>query len=202
MASKPNGRILAGVIGFFPNAHSTVEGMKKVRDARYQHFDAFTPFPVHGLEAAQGIKRSPLPYVTFVAGLTGCTIGFLLQYWTSAVDWPVIIGGKPFNSWPAFVPIMFECTVLFAGLATAGGMLAFNGLPNVKKKAYHPALTRDRFAIVIEAPLPVDLDDPDAVEAARRKAEGYKKFDEAEAAEFLKKAGATEVRSVHSEGWF
>src|SRR6185503_17976847 len=130
------------------------------------------------------------------------TIGFLLQYWVSAVDWPLIIGGKPFNSWPAFVPIMFECTVLFAGLATAGAMLAFNGLPNVKKKAFHPAITRDRFAIVIEAPLPVDLDDAEALESATRKAQGFKKFDEAEAADFLRKAGATEVRSVHSEGWF
>jgi hypothetical protein len=197
-----NGRSLAGVIGFFPNAHATVEGMKKVRDARYQNVDAYTPFPVHGLEAAQGLKRSPLPYVTFIAGLTGCTIGFLLQYWISAVDWPLNVGGKPFNSWPAFVPIMFECTVLFAGLATAGAMLAFNGLPNVKRKAYHPAITRDRFAIVIEAPLAIDMDDPDEVEAAQKKAQGFKKFDEAEVADFLKKAGATEVRSVHAEGWF
>jgi hypothetical protein len=202
VATKAEGRVLAGVIGFFADGHSTVEGMKKVRAANYQYIDAYTPFPVHGLEHAQGLTRSMLPYISFIAGLTGCTLGFLLQYWTSAVDWPVIIGGKPFNSWPAFVPIMFECTVLFAGLATAGGMLAFNGLPNVKRKAFHPAITRDRFAIVIEAPLPIDTYDTDAVEAARKSGQGFKAFSESEAADFLKKAGATEVRSVYAEGWF
>src|SRR5579885_3487886 len=175
MASKPNGRVLSGVIGFFPNAHATVEAMKKVRDARYQSFDAFTPFPVHGLEAAQGLKRSPLPYVTFVAGLTGCTVGFLLQYWTSAVDWPLNIGGKPFNSWPAFVPIMFELTVLFAGLCTVGAMFAFNGLPNVLRKAFDPGLTRDRYAIVIEAPIAKEVD-PEAPPKPKK----YKDFSETE----------------------
>jgi hypothetical protein len=203
MANKPAPtRRLAGVIGFFPDGHATVEGMKKVRAANYRDFDAYTPFPVHGLEHAQGLSRSPLPYVTFVAGITGCTLGFLLQYWTSAVDWPLIVGGKPFNSWPAFVPIMFECTVLFAGLATAGAMFAFNGLPNTSRKAYHPGITRDRFAIVIEAPVPIDEDDLDAIEAEKRKSAGFKAFSEPEAAEFLKKAGATEVKSVYSEGWF
>jgi hypothetical protein len=202
-SAKPApGRRLAGVIGFYPTAPSIVEGMKKVREANYENFDAYTPFPVHGLEHAQGLRRSPLPYVTFVAGLAGCTLGFLLEYWTSAVDWPLIIGGKPFNSWPAFVPIMFECTVLFAGLATAGAMLAINGLPNIKRKAYHPAIARDRFAIVVEAPLPVDEDDEEALDARRRQGAGYKAFSEAEVADFLKRTGATEVRSVYAEGWF
>lgn len=171
---------LAGVIGFFPGPDALLEAMEKVRKAsKFKNFDAFSPYPVHGMDAAQGLKRSPLPFVTFAAGLTGCILGFTLQYWTSVVDWPLIVGGKPFNSWPAFVPVMFECTILFAGLATVGGMFIFNGLPNHHRKAFDPQLTRDRFAIVIETPV-----------------------DEAEASEFLKKTGATGVKSVFAERWF
>jgi hypothetical protein len=151
----------------------------KVRLANYKSFDAFTPYPVHGLDAAQGLKRSNLPFVTFAAAITGCTLGFSLEYWTSVVDWPLNVGGKPFNSWPAFVPIMFECTILFAGLATAIGMFVFNRLPNITKKSFDPSLTRDRFALIIEPPL-----------------------NESEAQEFLMKSGATEVKSVYAEGWF
>jgi hypothetical protein len=190
-------RRLAGVIGFFKNGHDLVHATAKVREANYEHFDAFTPYPVHGLEAAQGLKRSPLPFVTFAAGLTGCTLGFLLQYWTSVVDWPLNVGGKPFNSWPAFVPVMFECTVLFAGLATVAAMFIFNGLPNIRRKAFDPGLTRDRFALVIESPLQVEDDDEAALK--RKK---FKVFNESEAIEILRKSGAQEVKSVYAEGWF
>lgn len=189
---------LAGVIGFFDGPHALIEAMNKVREAKYERFDAFTPYPVHGLDTAQGLKRSPLPYVTFVAGVTGCALAFLFQYWTSAVDWPLNVGGKPFNSWPAFVPIMFELTVLLAGLSTVFAMFAFNGLPNVTRKIFDPGITRDRFALLIEAPAPVE-DEEEAEKAARK---GVKGFDESEAQEFLKKAGATEVRKVYAEGWF
>ncbi|MGZ3708324.1 MAG: DUF3341 domain-containing protein, partial [Bdellovibrionota bacterium] len=146
-STKSSARQLTGVIGFFADPDQLIEATQKVRDARYEHFDAFTPYPVHGLEAAQGLKRSPLPFVTFGAGLTGACCGFLLEYWTSAVDWPLIVGGKPFNSWPAFVPIMFEATVLFAGLATVGAMFLLNGLPNLRRKIFDPAITRDKFAL-------------------------------------------------------
>ena len=97
------------------------------------------------------------------------------------MDWPLIVGGKPFNSWPAFVPIMFELTVLFAGLSTVAAMFAFNGLPNIKRKAFDPSLTRDRFALVIEAPTPIDEDDEDEVAKRERQLKGYKTFDESEA---------------------
>lgn len=194
-------RNLSGVVGFFDDSHALIEATRKVRDGRYRYFDAFTPYPVHGLEAAQGLRRSPLPYVTLVAGLTGCALGFLFQYWTSAVDWPIIVGGKPMNSWPAFVPIMFECTILFAGLATVGAMFLINGLPNFSRKVIDSSITRDRFALLIEAPLDVE-DDEELDERERAKAAQFKKFDEAEATQFLKSAGAKEVRSVYSEGWF
>ncbi len=199
MANLKTQNQLAGVIGFFDDAHDLIHAAEKVRDSHYKDFDAFTPYPVHGLDAAQGLKRSPLPFVTFAAGITGCTMGFLLEYWTSVVDWPLNVGGKPFNSWPAFVPVMFECTILFAGLATVGGMFLLNSLPNVKKKSFDPRLTRDRFALLIEAPAKVTKSEEDA--SSKSKAPS-KPFNETEAQEFLRSSGAKEVKSVYSEEWF
>jgi hypothetical protein len=193
---------LAGVIGFFDEPGKLIEATKKVRDAKYLSFDTYTPYPVHGLEHAQGLGRSPVPLITFIAGLTGVSCAFLLEYWTSAVDWPLIVGGKPFNSWPAFVPIMFELTVLFAGLCTVGAMFAFNKLPNVTKKSFDPSLTRNRFAIVIDAPDPIDEEDDQAVLKRKKKMAGRKAFEETEAQAFLKSTGASDIRSVYVEGWF
>lgn len=196
---------LAGVIGFFDDPDALIMATEKVRDAKFPSFDVFTPYPVHGLEHAQGLKRSYIPYITFIAGLTGCAIGFLLQYWTSAVDWPVIIGGKPFNSWPAFVPVMFELTILFAGLATAGSMLLINGLPNITRKSFDPSLTRDRFAIVIDAPVVKVKDEhhfEDEDEQPKPLPAGVRPFSEVDAQALLKQIGAKEVRSVYQEGWF
>jgi hypothetical protein len=189
-------RRLAGVLGFFENPEAILSATAKVKSANYKHFDVFSPYPIHGLDHAQGLKRSPIPYVTFIAGLTGFLLAFLFEYWTSAVDWPINVGGKPYNSWPAFVPIMFELTVLFAGLSTVGAMFAFNGLPNMKRKAFDPSLTNNRFAIVIENPPGAHLD------TRSTSARGFKEFSESEAAAFLKQLGATEVRTVYSEGWF
>jgi hypothetical protein len=166
-------------MGIFESPDALIEATRKTSEAGYKDFDAYTPYPVHGLEAAQGLKRSPLPFVTFGAGLTGFVCGFSLQYWTSVVSWPLNVGGKPFNSWPAFIPVTFEATILFAGLSTVAGMFILNGLPNLRRKAFDPALTRDRFALVIEDP-----------------------SREADAQKFLKSVGAKEVRSVYAEGWF
>ncbi len=198
MANATQTPQLSGVVGFFNDAHVLIEATKKVRDQNYQFFDCFTPYPVHGLEAAQGLKRSPLPFVTFVAGLTGGTLGYLFQYWTSAVDWPINVGGKPFHSGPAFIPITFELTVLFAALSTVGAMFLLNGLPNTRRKSVDPSVTCDRFAIVIERP-PVVAEDDEKGQAKQAK---YKRFDEAEAKGLLEKLGASEVRSVYAEGWF
>jgi hypothetical protein len=197
MAKSATSR-MAGVVGFFPSADALLEATRKVRDANYQYFDCFTPYPVHGLDAAQGLKRSPLPYVTFLAGITGGSIGYLFQYWTSAVDWPLNVGGKPFHSGPAFIPITFELTVLFAALSTVGAMFLLNGLPNTKRKSFDPGITRDKFAIMIENPPAIDEEDEKAV-AKRAK---YKRFDEAEAKSLLQQLGAVEVRTVAEEGWF
>lgn len=179
----------SGVVGIFESPETLLVATKKVREANYQNFDAFTPFPVHGLEHAQGLARSPMPYITFGAGLTGAALGFLFQYWTSAVDWPVIVGGKPMNSWPAFVPVMFECTILFAGIFTLLGMLWLNRLPNLKSKIFDPRITSDKFALWIG--------EPDGTPNPR-----FKAYDQSEASQLLKTVGAVEVKPVKSEGWF
>jgi hypothetical protein len=199
--SYDGAQTLTGVVGFFDDPHSLIEATRKVREENYEIFDTFTPYPVHGLEKAQGLKRSKLPYVTFGAGLTGFSCAILLQGWTSVVDWPLNVGGKPFWSWQAFVPIFFELTVLFAGLATVAGMLLFNRLPNVSRKAFDPSLTRDRFALFIGAPKTKARDD-DEEEETLRTPYRFKSFVESDAQAVLKKVGAKEVRSVYAEGWF
>ena len=191
-SATDTGKTLEGVVGFFNDPHALLEATKKIREANYEVFDAFTPYPIHGLEKAQGLKRSPLPYVTFGAGLTGFICANLLQIWTSAIDWPLNVGGKPMVSLPAFVPIMFELTVLFAGLATVAGMLLFNGLPNTRKRAFDPAITRDRFALFIGT--------PSKKESSISR--GFREFSEGEASQLLKQVGAQEVRTVYTEGWF
>ena len=169
----------SSVIGFFLDSSALVAATKKVREAGYSSFDAFTPFPVHGLDTAQGLKRSPIPYVTFVFGITGTTLAFLFQYWTSAMDWPINVGGKPLNSWPAFVPIMFEVTILLGGLSTVAALFALCKLPNIKKSLIDPSITRDRFALVIES--------------------SCEKSDSEKLKSFLQSIGACEVRSLDLE---
>ena len=167
---------MKGIVGIFKAPGQLLHAAEQVRDRKFKRFDAFTPFPVHGLEHAMGLKRSFLPWVTFIAGLTGLAIGTGFQIWTSAFDWPLNVGGKPFISLPAFVPIMFELTILLAGLATAGVMIITCGLPNLKAKIIDPRLTDDHFALFISS------DDP--------------LYREAEISELFKKAGANEVRMV------
>ncbi|MEW6055187.1 MAG: DUF3341 domain-containing protein [Bdellovibrionota bacterium] len=172
MAKKP----LKGVVGIFSEPESLKRAAAQIRDKQVKEFDAFTPFPVHGIEEAMGLKRSFLPWVTFISGLIGCAAGLGLQIWTSAVDWPLNVGGKPFVSLPAFIPITFECTVLFAGLATAGALIAVCKLPNMNPDILHPDLTNDKFALFVSA------EDPS--------------YRETEFSDLLKRAGAIDVRTL------
>lgn len=174
MANKENN--MRGVLALFKDPDQLKTAAEQVRDKNYKRFDAFTPFPVHGLEHAMGLKRSFLPWVTFVAGLTGCAAAAGFEIWTSAIDWPLNVGGKPLVSFPAFIPIMFELTVLFAGLATAFTMIATVGLPKLNPQILDPRITDDHFALFISA------DDP--------------QYRESEISEMFKKAGANEVRTV------
>src|SRR5437667_2809015 len=132
-----------------------VAAVRRVREAGYAEIDAFTPFPVEGLAEAVGFSASRVPLITFIGGLIGCFGGFFLQYYPNVIGYPLNIGGRPYNSWPSFIPITFELTILCAALATVFGMLALNRLPT----PYHPVFnvprfalaTRDRFFLCVKA---------------------------------------------------
>lgn len=139
----------AGMAAIFVDEHKTVKAARATREAGFRKFEAISPYPVHGMEEACGIQRSWIPYVTFVAAGVGLFCAWLLQYWTSAVNWPLNVGGKPTHSLPAFIPIMFELTVLFAALSSVAVLFYVCGIPKVNPPVIDPALTSHRFAIFI-----------------------------------------------------
>ena len=141
------GKSRGGIAGIWLDDHKCMEAAAKFRDAGYKKFDAITPFPVHGMEEAVGIKRSPIPYVAFVAGVVGGSLGLLLQYWTSAVSWATNIGGKPFFSAPAFIPVTFETTILLAALSSVGALFAMCRLPKIDPPIIDLDLTSHKFAL-------------------------------------------------------
>ncbi len=141
-----------GVVGFWSDEHKLLDAAKKTHAAGYRHFDAITPFPIHGMDQATGISASKLPWVTFFGGLTGALAGTVLTYWTSAVDYKVLVGGKPldfFNALPGYIPIIFECTILFAALSSVAAMFIFNKLPKIDPPIIDPDLTCSKFALFI-----------------------------------------------------
>lgn len=131
-----------GVMGEFETPDKLIHAVEKVREAGYRRFEAFSPFPVEGLSEAMGLKRNLVPLITLIGGLTGGIGGFGFQYWVAAITYPLNIGGRPFNSWPAFIPVTFELTILGASLAAVFGMLALNGLP----QPHHPVFNVHRFS--------------------------------------------------------
>jgi hypothetical protein len=144
-----------GLVAEFDDADKLVEVAERARIAGYKKMDAYTPFPIHGLSEAIGFHDVRMPWMIFAGGLTGAFVGYTLQWYTLTVDYTLNVGGKPFNSLPSFVPITFECTILFSALTAVFGMLALNKLP----KPYHsifntPGFQRasqDRFFLCIEA---------------------------------------------------
>jgi hypothetical protein len=132
-----------GLMAEFDDPKHLVHAAASARDAGYRRMDAYSPFPIEELHDALGAHHSQLPLIVLIGGLLGCVGGFLLQYWASAIAYPVNIGGRPLNSWPAFIPVTFECTILGASLAAVLGMLALNGLP----MPYHPVFNVSRFAL-------------------------------------------------------
>jgi len=144
-----NKKAIGGIAGIFLDESATVNAAYKVREAGFTKFDALSPYPIHAMEAACGIKRSPIPYVTFVAGCVGLLAGLSLTYYTSAVDWALNIGGKPMFSLPAFVPILFELTVLFAALSSVGAFFYLSGIPRIDPPIIDKDITCHKFAIFI-----------------------------------------------------
>ena len=128
-----------------------LEAASKVRDSKkVSNFDCFSPFPIHGMEEAMGIGRSWLPLFTLVFGLVGCFSALGFMFYVDVIAWPMNIGGKPHFAWPAYVPIIFEVTVLLGGLASAGGVVFLGRLGNSNRKPPLAGVTSDRFAIWIE----------------------------------------------------
>jgi hypothetical protein len=144
-----------GLMAEFDTPEPLLAAAQRARDAGYRDMDAYTPMPVEGLSEAIGFRTSWVQRLVFVAGILGATGGFTLCYWMTVVAYPHIVAGRPLNSWPAYVPITFECMVLVACLTAVVGMLALNGLP----QPYHPVFnvpqfaraSRDRFFLCIES---------------------------------------------------
>jgi hypothetical protein len=171
-----------GMVAEFNDERQLVRAAKAAREFGYTRMDAYTPFPVHGIDDAIGIPRSPLGYIVAGAGSLGAISAFLLVWWTGAVDYPLVIGGKPLFSVEFSIPIVFELTILFSAFAAVIGMFALNRLP----RFYHPIFqysnferaTDDRFLLAIEANDPV--------------------FDPDESAELLRGLGAKKTELVEA----
>lgn len=143
-------RAIGGIAGIFLNEHVVVNAARQVRASGFTKLEAISPYPIHAMEEACGIKRSTIPYVTFVSGFFGLAISVAMTYFISVTDWPLVIGGKPLFSLPAFVPIMFELTVLFAALSSVGAFMFFCGMPKLTPAPpIDKDLTCDKFAIFI-----------------------------------------------------
>ncbi|HYE96588.1 MAG TPA: DUF3341 domain-containing protein [Rubricoccaceae bacterium] len=131
-----------GLLAEFSDPGALLHAVEALRKRGYSRLDTFSPFPIHGMDRAMGLGPSLLGYLVFGGGATGALLGFLLQWWTSHVDYPINISNKPLFAWEPSIPIIFELTVLFSALTAVGGMLALNGLP----KPYNPLFFSDRFA--------------------------------------------------------
>lgn len=172
---------LYGLLTEFESASQLMQAVEKTRDEGFRNWDVHTPFPVHGMDDAMGIRGTRLPFLVLASGATGLGLATLMQWWMNAVDYPFIISGKPLFGIPANVPIMFELTVLFSAFAAFFGMWILNGLP----RWYHPLFTnhrfrratQDRYFIVVEAKDP--------------------KFDPVKTRDFLASLGGTVVEEVN-----
>lgn len=155
MSSKAPKDLLYGITAEFSSTDAILAAAEKVREAGYTHTDGFSSIPVHGLTDALGIKRSKLASIVFVGGALGFAGGFALEYWVSVIAYPHIVSGKPLFSWPSFVPVLFECTILGAAVSAVVGMLLLNKLP----QPHHPVFntpnidraTTDKFFLCIES---------------------------------------------------
>jgi hypothetical protein len=144
-----------GIVAEFDTPEQVLAAAKRIREAGYKQLEAYSPFPIHGLSDTVGFKDEKVPWIVFLGGLVGGSCGYLLQYYTSVIDYPMNVGGKPLNSIPMFFPVTYECTILFAAFGAFLGMLALNKLP----QPYHAAFntpnferaSQDKFFLAVEA---------------------------------------------------
>lgn len=176
-----DGKMIVGVAGMYDDPTALVHAAEKVRDAGWRKWDCHSPYPVHGLEKAMGNPASLLPAIALAVGFCGCSFALWMQWWMSAVDYPVIIGGKEFFSWPAFVPICFELFVLTTSFTIVGCLILFCKLWRWHSPLYEAGVmqevTRDKFAVVLQA------DD--------------KKFEPGQARALLEQTGCSDIRELH-----
>lgn len=177
------GNRVYGIVAEFSETPKVYHAAEMVRDAGYSKWDVHSPFPVHGMEKAMGIKSTKLPLIAVGAAVSGVAFAMLLQWGTSAYLYPMVVQGKPYGAWEPFIPIMFELGVLFTAFACLIGMLALNGLP----RFHHPLFgherfyrtSNDRFIIAIEA------DDPN--------------FDPQKTRALLEQAGGTDITIIEEQ---
>jgi hypothetical protein len=146
---------LYGLMAEFTTPQEVLAAARRVRAEGYGKVEAYTPYPVEGLASALGMQRSRIPAVVFVGGLVGAGVGYLMQYWSMAVDYPFDVGGRPDHSWPVFIPIAFEVMVLVASFSAFFGLIFLNGLPRLYRPVFNvpgfALATQDRFFLCIEA---------------------------------------------------
>jgi hypothetical protein len=154
-AEEAEAPVLAGYLAEFADVTSVVRAAEKVRDAGFRYWDVHSPFPIHGIDEAMNIRPTILPWIVLIAGLIGLSLALLMEWWMNSYDYPYLVSGKPFFSLAAFIPIMFECTVLFSAFAGAFAMLLLNKLPMLYNPLFKSErfrrVTTDRFFVVIDA---------------------------------------------------
>ena len=171
---------LTGLLAEFEDVAAVVSAARKTRAAGYKVWDVHSPFPIHGIDAVIGIRPTILPWLVLAGGLVGLACGFGLQWFCNTVDYSIIVSGKPMLSFPADIPVIFECTVLFSALTAVFGMLGLNRLPLL----YNPLFKSARFRRVTNDRFFIWIDETDA------------KFSETGTEEFLKSVGATSVERI------
>jgi hypothetical protein len=148
-----------GLMAEFDTPEDLLAAAKHAHAEGYRRMDAYSPFPVEGLSEAIGFHHTRLPLLVLIAGIVGAIVGFASQYYVTVFDYPINVGGRPLNSWPAYIPITFEVTILFAALTAVVGMIALNRLPMPYHSVFNvPAFgeaSRDRFFLCIEAADPI-----------------------------------------------
>jgi hypothetical protein len=179
---EPNLKRVYGMAAEFTDVDEILMAAERARDAGYKRMDAYTPFPVHGLSEAIGFHENTVPWLVFIGGLVGATAGLSLQYYVSVLDYPMNIGGRPLFSLPQFVPITFECTILFASLTAFFGMLGMNQLP----QPYHPIFNASNFGRASQDRFFLCIESDDAL------------FDETETRSFLESLNPQQVSLVEA----